>query len=114
MDRLRIASGGHDGTVRVWDLENGSLMHSFKPFVGAAAAAADRSDDNNNSDINAHRQQEDDVDDNVLRGNNNNNNNTTTSPLNVAVNCCQLTDMKLVAGGDDSLVHVWDFSPYQK
>ncbi|KAI9488037.1 WD40-repeat-containing domain protein [Zychaea mexicana] len=39
-DSLRIVSGSHDRTVRVWDLENGHCMHALEGHSGPVTAVA--------------------------------------------------------------------------
>ncbi|KAG1223698.1 hypothetical protein G6F68_020276 [Rhizopus microsporus] len=39
-DTLRIVSGSHDSTVRVWDLANGRCMHALEGHSGPVTAVA--------------------------------------------------------------------------
>ncbi|HJQ30577.1 MAG TPA: adenylate/guanylate cyclase domain-containing protein [Pyrinomonadaceae bacterium] len=39
-DGKRLGSGGYDGTVRVWDTENGRLLHTLKGHAGGALSVA--------------------------------------------------------------------------
>ncbi|KAJ3072038.1 hypothetical protein HDU98_004403 [Podochytrium sp. JEL0797] len=80
-DTLRIVSGSHENVVMVWDLESGKLMHSMKMATVLGPGGARIVEDEQEMGVGG------------------------------IVNCCAVSDTKIMTGSEDGVVRIHDFYP---